>query len=198
MIKLAITGGIACGKSEVGSQLSAAGIPVCEADDLAHAAMAAGRDVHRSVVRAFGSGIVGSDGEIDRHVLGRRVFEDPAALATLNRLVHPEVRRAWVGWLAERRAEGAKMAAVIVPLLYEVGDADAWDVVVCVTAPRDMQVARLMERGLTQVEAGQRIASQMDVKEKAIRADYVIVNHGTFELLKRQTSKVLDSILETM
>lgn len=196
MINVAITGGIACGKSEVGSFLSARGVPVCDADALAHAALAPEGEAYDAVVRAFGRDILDAEGRIDRGRLGDRVFGSATERDELNRLVHPAVIRAWKQWLRAREDEGARLAAVIIPLLYEVGETGTWDAVVCVTAPRETQVARLLERGLTRQQAGQRIAAQMDVKEKAIRADYVLINHGTKALLNRQMHKVLESILE--
>ena len=85
MIRIAVTGGIASGKSTVGTMLIARGAAVCDADQLAHAAMAGGSEVHRAVVGAFGEAILGPDGEIDRAVLGRRVFAGEAARLRLMR-----------------------------------------------------------------------------------------------------------------
>jgi dephospho-CoA kinase len=197
MVRIAVTGGIACGKSLVGSYLAEQGIAVCEADRLAHGALSRGEPVFDSVVRAFGNDILGADGAIDRSVLGKRVFADPALLARLNALVHPEVKRRWLTWMSDAAGD-SRPAAAIIPLLYEIGEErEEWTAVICVSAPRSRQLEWLALRGLTPEEAEQRIASQWPSRRKMALADYVIINSGTKELLIRQTQKALRCILET-
>lgn len=196
MLKIALTGGIACGKSLVGSILTDAGISVCEADRLAHDLTEPGQPAYQRVVEAFGDGILDEAGAIDRVTLGREVFADSGRLAALNAIVHPPVRDAWCRWLEERAAQGCDMAVVTVPLLHEIRDEGAWDTVICVCASGDTQHRRLEERGLSPANAELRIASQMDVREKAVRSDYVIVNNAGIDLLRQQTTLVLESILE--
>jgi dephospho-CoA kinase len=193
MKRIAITGGIACGKSQVGMVLEAEGVPVCEADDIARGLLQPGEAVFREVVGSFGQEILTPDGEINRGILGRRVFADAIEREKLNRCVHPETRVRWTAWL---KAQETPVAAVIIPLLYEIDDGGNWDAVMCVTASRGVQLERLAERGLDREEAGQRIAAQLDVTEKAKRADFVIANSGSRELLKEQTVRVLNSIRE--
>lgn len=195
MVRIAVTGGIACGKSMVGKFLSDDGIPVCEADELAHGVMRPGRETFAEVVRAFGKGVVGKDGTIDRPRLGRRVFSRPHELARLNALVHPAVKRAWGRWLAERRRDSLA-AAVIVPLLYEVGVDKGWDAIVCVTASEATQIRRLKSRGLSEADARKRINAQMITSRKAEQADFVIVNDGTEAMLRKQVGRVVSSIVE--
>lgn len=208
MVRIAVTGGIACGKSLVGSFLADAGIAVCEADALAHALMEPGMPAFGEIVRTFGRNILGADGSIDRHLLANRVFSDLRELAGLNAIVHPEVKKSWEKWLAERKTESEenrtsesrtpkyRAAAVIIPLLYETDGAEDWDTVVCVSASEEMQMRRLGDRGILEPEARKRIAAQMAVCDKASLADYVIVNEGTKELLREQTMKIRQSILE--
>jgi dephospho-CoA kinase len=193
MVRMAVTGGIACGKSTVGAILAERGIPVCEADLLAHAEMQKGRPVFRAVVEAFGDGILDASGQIDRAGLGRQVFSDPEKLTRLNRLVHPAVREAWRRWLDEREGDCCA-AAVVIPLLYEVKEDQGWDAVVCVSSRTQMQLARLQERGLTEAEARSRMAAQMPLAAKMERADYVICNYGTIEILKEQAELVARAI----
>jgi dephospho-CoA kinase len=123
------------------------------------------------------------------------VFDDPARLSALNSIVHPEVRRLWTAWLAGV-GPGSKAAIVIIPLLYEIGDDANWDTVICVSAPEEDQMRRLLARGLSEREAGRRLSAQMSVLEKMERADYVIYNTGTVELLKKQTGRVVSQLLE--
>jgi dephospho-CoA kinase len=196
MVRFSITGGIACGKSLVGSFMRDLGVEVCEADDLAHRLMEPDGGAYGLVIRSFGSGILDADGRIDRKRLGALVFADDGERMRLNAIVHPLVRQAWRTWMDERAAMRCRTAAVIVPLLYEVGEGAGWDAVVCVCAGLSVQHARLLERGLTEEEACQRVAAQMAQADKAERADYVIVNDGTRDVLQEQTKRVLESILE--
>lgn len=194
MRKVALTGGIACGKSLVGAYFAAGGLPVCDADDLAHQALAPGQEPYRRVIEMFGRELVRPDGTLDRRELGRRVFGNREALARLNALVHPSVRAAWEAWLRDQRAARRDCAVVILPLLYEIGEETRWDTVVCVVAPRELQIARLRNLGFTEEEVHQRLAAQMDPWDKAERADMVIVNAGGIDVLQRQTGYVLDAL----
>ena len=194
MFRLAVTGGIACGKSLVGRILSREGVSVCEADRLAHELMVPGTVVYRGVLDAFGGGILGPEGEVDRSVLGKRVFSDPASLRRLNRLVHPHVVSAWRAWLDT--VDSDRPAAVIVPLLYEIGVERGWDAVLCVASAETVQRRRLAQRGLTEAEIDQRLAAQMPLMEKMLKADFVVVNDGSEDLLNRQTVRVLRRLME--
>jgi dephospho-CoA kinase len=195
MIRIAITGGIACGKSLVGELISKNGLPVCDADHVAHQLLSAGSSVYNDVRRAFGDEILTRGGEIDRTALGALVFSDDKARSRLNALVHPGVQREWDAWLAEQMAAGSPAAAVLVPLLFEADMAGGWDTVVCVACSRQTQLARLAQRGLSPSDALQRLAAQAPVAEKMIRADVVIFNDGSKRLLKRQVEIVLRHML---
>lgn len=195
MLRVAVTGGMACGKSLAGACLGRQGFAVCETDDLAHRLMAPGQPVFRTLVARFGLGIVGEDGCIDRRVLGKRVFDQPNELAELNAFVHPHVVSGWQAWLADRE-KVCSAAAVIVPLLYEIGQGGGWDAVVCVAAPREDQIRRLKARGLSQVEALQRINAQMPLQCKAGLADYVVINTGAERALEEQITRIAEMILE--
>ena len=193
MVRIAITGGIACGKSLVGEIFQYSGIPVRDADDIVHELMTRGQPVYDKIIDAFGGTILGNDGAIDRAVLGKMVFSNPALLNQLNELVHPAVRDEWTQWLEKQSGHAA---AVIIPLLYEVSLDRGWNAVVCVgTSPRE-QRRRLRERGLSDADADARIRAQMDVARKMELADYVIFNNGSRSLLEQQTKRVIMKILE--
>lgn len=196
MVSIAVTGGIACGKSLFGAMLVESGIAVCEADELAHAALEPGAEAFADVAREFGGGVLAADGRIDRRALGAVVFSDASRLQRLNALVHPHVVRRMAGWLRERSESGAQAAAVIIPLLYEVGLSGTWDAEVCVCSPARAQVERLMGRGFAAPEAWQRIQAQWPLSAKCERADYVLVNNGTEARFRRQAKRVIDRILE--
>jgi dephospho-CoA kinase len=192
-IILAITGGIACGKTETGRILSAEGFKVLDCDFLAHELMAAGRPVFQAVVDFFGADVLAADGEIDRVLLGRRVFSDPVARAELNRLTHPAVLETARRWRQEC-IESGEDAAVLVPLLFETGWTDGWDAVVCLTATEEEVFRRLEQRGLSRDEARRRIAAQWPLHEKAARAEIVIENNETPEALRRRVLEMVERV----
>jgi len=192
-IILAVTGGIACGKSEVGRILADAGFDVLDTDRLAHDVMKTGTPVFEQVVENFGKSVLGLDGEIDRSQLGRIVFADPMAREALNGLVHPAVIEAAERWKAVRRAAGQE-AVVLVPLLFEVDWTQGWNAIVCVSADEDVVFQRLEKRGLNEEEARKRIAAQMPLAEKMAKADFVIRNNETLDALREKTMEVLEWI----
>jgi dephospho-CoA kinase len=196
MLKIVITGGIACGKSLVGSFFSEAGFAVCDTDDLAHSLLMSGSYVFNEVIRVFGKDILLDDGEIDRQRLGTIVFSNPEKLAMLNTIIHPRVKRMWIDWLAQKFEIGCKVAVLIVPLLFEIGEDKGWDAVICVSASDEVQVRRLKERGLSDSEIKRRIAAQWPITEKMKLADYVIRNDWTEGLLKQQVEIVIKHVRE--
>ncbi len=194
-LAIGLTGGIACGKTEVGRLLEREGAEVCDADAVAHDLIRAGQPLFDRVVERFGPGIVGRDGEIDRQALGRIVFADAGERAALEKIVHPDV----IGVLREWRDEvvgRGRHAVAVIPLLFEVGLDALWDATVCVTAPDGAVAERLKARGLTADEARSRIAAQMPVERKAEKADYVIRNEGTLKDLARETRNVWERLLK--
>ena len=193
MVTIAITGGIACGKSLVGRYMKELGLPVCEADELGHAVLAGDGESYAAVVGEFGPTIVGADGGIDRARLGALVFSVPEKLERLNALTHPAIMRRLRAWIVNQPA-GTGYVAAVIPLLHEIQDEGHWDVVVCVTSPQSDQMRRLEERGLAENEAEARIRSQFDQSRKMESSDYVIHNCGSQDLLREQTVRVVRSI----
>ena len=193
-LSIGLTGGIACGKSEVGRILEREGAQVRDADLLAHEMIRRGRPLFESVVKQFGLEIVGADGEIDRRILGRMVFADAAKRKVLEAMIHPAVIRELREWVIGETAQG-RNAVAIVPLLFEVGWMDLWDVVVCVAAPENLVVERLKRRGLSEFDARARMAAQMPLEEKIRKARYVIRNDETLDHLKENTQKVWQEIV---
>lgn len=164
-----------------------------DTDHLAHSLMRKGTMVHEQVVRAFGPDVLSPEGEIDRRVLGRRVFADRAARDNLNRMVHPAVIQSTGEWVREQRGRG-RCAAVLVPLLYETGWTRGWDAVLCIASNEETVFNRLASRGLSRCEAEQRIAAQMPLDEKCAQADWVIYNEGSLEELHEQIRRGLEKI----
>ena len=195
--RFAITGGIACGKSTVAAWLPQWGGAVLDADDVVHALEGPGGEAVAPIRAAFGPDVVGADGAVDRSALGRRVFRDPAALAVLNGLVHPLVRRRIGEWLAAPAPAGTRFRAAIIPLLFEAGwETAAWDAVIAIVSDEAEQLRRLEARGLGAAEARLRLASQMTCAEKARRADYAIWNNGTVDALRDAAGRLFQALLE--
>jgi dephospho-CoA kinase len=192
MLKVALTGGIATGKSHVLDCIRARGIPCLDADDLAHGVMVAGTEATTSIARRFGSGVLAEDGAVDRQKLAPLVFADQAARRDLEAIVHPAVYRAiTVALRTFERTSGSRLAVVAIPLLYETGHEKDFDRVVATVCRAETQMARLLARGLTGAAAVERLAAQMPAAEKARRADFVISTDGDFTETDRQVDAVL-------
>ena len=195
MLKIALTGGIATGKSHVLDQFRRRGVACLDADELAHGVTSAGTEATQAIAARFGAGILAADGAVDRKKMGPIVFADAAARHDLEAIVHPAVYRAIAAGLrAFELVGGAPLALVDVPLLYETGHASDFDRVIATACPPDLQIKRLIDRGMSEREAQQRLAAQMPAIEKASRADFMIRTDGSLE----ETDKQVDEIYRTL
>ncbi len=165
-LRIGLTGPIGCGKSTVARVLGRAGAVVVDADDAARAVTAPGEPALERIVARFGPRFVLPDGALDRSALGRLVFSDPAALADLERIVHPEVRRVIEGVFADAERAGAAAVVVEAIKLVEGGLAAACDEVWLVTCAPGAQRDRLLDRGLSPADAEQRIAAQAGIEAR--------------------------------
>lgn len=193
---LALTGGIASGKSTVAAMLQDRGAVVVDADAIVRDVQAPGSPVLAAIVEEFGSDVLSADGQLDRPALGSLVFGHPERLAALNTLVHPAVRRE-----SERRfrdALAADPAAVVVydvPLLAEARGGDSWDLVVVTHAPEELRVRRLVEnRGLSEDDARARIRSQVSDEDRLALADVVIDTTADIADTRRQVDDLWQRI----
>ncbi|MFV0372858.1 dephospho-CoA kinase [Microbacterium sp.] len=180
---VALTGGIASGKSTIAHRLDEYGAVVVDADQIVRDLQSPGSSTLGEIVAAFGNEVVHDDGSLDRAALGGLVFGDPERLARLNAIVHPAVRAESL-----RRFEaafGADPGAVVVydvPLLVEARLSDPWDLIVVADAPVDVRRRRLVElRGMSEQEAAARIASQAEDPRRLEVADVVIDTSGDLE-----------------
>ena len=178
---IGLTGGIACGKSNISDKLSSLGVQVIDADRISRALTAPGGAALPGIRAAFGDRFF-PGGALDRRALGALVFSDPEALNRLNGLTHPlilaEIRKRLDGL----NASGEPVCVLEAPLLYEAGLDRLCDTVWCAWVPEEIQIQRLTERdGLTREEAAQRIASQMPAAEKKRRSGLVIDTSGSRE-----------------
>ena len=196
MLSVALTGNIASGKSTVAELFRRWGATVIVADELVRQAQAPGSSVLRDIAAQFGREVILSDGSLDRAGLRRRVMGDRAALAQLNRIVHPAVHRRRLELLDEARARGDRIVISDIPLLFEAADPSEFDAVVLVDAPEPVRRARLLaERGLSTEEADRMLASQDPSGPKRARSDYVIDNDGDRAALERATAEVWRALL---
>lgn len=180
MKRVALTGGIATGKSYVLDQFRRLGVPCLDADELAHGVTGTGTEGTRAIAERFGPGILAADGSVDRRAMAAIVFADPTARRALEAIVHPAVYRAiTAGLRGFELIGGSPLAVVDIPLLYETGQEGDFDRVIVTVCPRPVQLARLLQRGMTEAEAEQRLAAQMPAAEKAARGDLVIRTDGT-------------------
>jgi dephospho-CoA kinase len=195
MLRVGLTGGIACGKSRVLARFAARGLSTLDLDHVAHDALASGGAAHDEVVAAFGSGILDSDGHIDRKVLGRTVFGDAGARARLNAIVHPRIRAAESHWVAEEKRRGAHVAVTDAALLVESGVHLRFDRLIVVHCSADDQIRRLMSRdGIDVTAARARIDAQMPLEEKR-RFGHVEIETSGEPL---DTDRVSDSVGEEL
>jgi dephospho-CoA kinase len=189
-----LTGGIGAGKSAALDRFRELGAVVIDSDDVARDVVEPGTDGHAAVVERFGSGIISSEGAVDRARLAAIVFADPDARADLEAIVHPRVRAE-----VRRRVSEAPADAIVVnavPLLVEAGLESDFDRVVVVEAPIEMRVSRLAQsRGMPRDQALARIAAQADDGRRRAVAWRVIVNDGSVEHLRTQVDDVWRALL---
>lgn len=196
MLSVALTGNIAAGKSTVAELFRRWGATIIDADQLVREVQAPGQPVLEKIGARFGLELIGKDGSLDRPALRTKVLADPAALADLNKIVHPEVRRRRLQLLAEARARGDRIVVSDIPLLFEADDPGGFDAVVLVDAPEAVRRKRLLAaRGLSSREADQMMAAQVDPVGKRLRSDYVIDNDGDFADLERAAAAVWQALL---
>jgi dephospho-CoA kinase len=188
-MRVGLTGGVASGKSTVSGILSELGAVVIDADLLAREAVDRDTDGLAEVVAAFGPEVLTPAGDLDRPALGALVFADEAKRRTLEAIIHPRVRAR----AAEIEASAPEGAVVVhdIPLLAETGQGAAFDAVLVVDVPTELQVERMVRnRGWSPAEAASRIAAQATREERRAIATYVVDNTGTLEDLRRRVSEV--------
>ena len=197
MLKVGLTGNIASGKSPVARVWSALGAPLIDADRLARQAVEPGTPALRAVVERWGAGVLDAEGRLDRGALRALVFADPAARRELEEIVHPEVARLRAEEYRRLADAGAPVVVADIPLLFEVGLQDEFDLVVLVDAPESVRRDRIVrDRGLTPGEADRMIAAQMPAAEKRPGADRVIENDGSLAELEARAAAVWREIQE--
>jgi dephospho-CoA kinase len=191
MLVLGLTGSVGMGKSTIAGFFAEAGVPVHDADATVHRLYAS--EAAPLIEAAFPG--TTADGIVDRTLLARRVLDDPAALKRLEAIVHPLVQASERLFLAEAEARGDKVAVLDIPLLFETGGEERVDAVVVVSAPAEVQRARVMERpGMTAEKFAAILAKQMPDVEKRRRADFVVDTSHEFDVTRAQVRAVLAAV----
>lgn len=190
MLRIGLTGGIAAGKSTASARFRELGATVVDHDVLARRAVEPGSAGLVEIVRAFGDRAV-KDGELDRSAMAKIVFNEPAARAQLNAIVHPHVFA--MSRAADNQARAARTRVVVhdIPLLFEATQGrENFDVVITVAADDDIRMRRLIEnRSMTEADARARIASQATDAQRASIADVVLDGNGSPDQLRAQVDK---------
>jgi dephospho-CoA kinase len=187
------------GKSAAATFLAQRGVTIVDTDLLARQLVEPGQPAIAEIRDAFGAKMIAPDGGLRRDLLARRVFSDSAARKTLEAILHPRIRRLWQSQLAEWRASNTRTAqhsntqyfCVVIPLLFETGAQTEVDATLCVACSAATQHQRLSLRGWNADQINQRINSQLPIEEKMARADYVIWNEASLDVLVAQLDRVL-------
>ncbi len=195
MLRVGLTGGIACGKSTVSGMLRDRDCQVLAADPLGHELLEPGQAAYDEVLREFGKDILAPGGKVDRKKLGTVVFADPVKRAKLNWILHPKILEVIRQWFkALDRPGGPEFAVLEAALIYEAAVNKELDrVVVCWCTP-EQQMERLEARGLTKEEAQRRVSAQMPISEKKRLADEVIDCSGPLEDTERQVAQLIEKL----
>lgn len=193
-VRVALTGGIATGKTYVSTRFREAGVPVVDADALSREVVAPGTPGLAAVRKRFGPDAVRSDGTMDRVRIGHLVFRDKRARQDLEGIIHPAVQKA-IDLFFEKLPKKTPFAVADIPLLYETGRDGQFDVVVVAACPRQMQIERVLSRDrLTREDAERRLAAQLPIEKKIERASYVIKTDAGFEQTDAQIEALLASL----
>ncbi|MCP4898097.1 MAG: dephospho-CoA kinase [bacterium] len=193
-LKVALTGGLASGKSEVAGQFHALGAAVVDADAFVHDLYQANARGTKEVVRLFGTQVLAVDGRVDRGVLGRLVLAESQALDSLNRAIHPLVRTRVDEWYDTLDPQ-VKVAIVEASLVVETGAYLEYDTVVVVWCRPEQQLDRAVQRGMSRDRALALLQAQMPLDEKRKIADSVIDNSGDRETLELKVAQVWRELL---
>jgi dephospho-CoA kinase len=195
--KLALTGGIATGKSHARERFEELGIPTVDADEIARKLPRRHSEALEAIVRRFGPAILNRNGTLNRRALAAVVFANPDARHDLEAILHPAVYRAIQAWFEHLELLGRhRIGLADIPLLFETGRHAGFDKVIVTWCPEEMQMTRMLDRGMTEQEAQQRMAAQLPSSEKKARADYVIDTSGSKEETDRQIETIFDEIVE--
>jgi len=197
VLKVAVTGGAGSGKTTVCNRLKELGVKVISSDALAKEAVAQGSLAHEKIVNYFGKKVLLSDGNLNRQELRSIIINDDVARLALERFIHPEISRLMHLRIAQAEQDGDPVLLVEVPLLFELGMAEQFDVVIVVSADHELRVKRLMDRdNVSRDEAEDLINVQMPQAEKVERAEFVLANDCSKDLLIRSVDLLFNNFFQ--
>ncbi len=179
------------GKSTSAQLLRDRGVLVVDTDDLARQVVEPGQPALAEVVAAFGPEILGSDGQLRRNELARRVFADPAARRQLEAILHPRIRMLWRAQVEAWHAEGHPLAVVVIPLLFETKAQAELDATICVACTPPTQEQRLLARGWSPKQIQQRNRAHWPIEQKIARADYLVWSEAGLDVHAAQLDRIL-------
>ncbi len=193
---LGLTGGIASGKSTVSNYLYEQGAAIIDADEVAREVVRPDTEGLASLKQKFGKQIIAADGTLKRRALGEIIFNDPAQRDLVNSILHPLITKKMLGQVKAAKQRGVDLVVLDVPLLFETHGERYCDGVLVVDIDPQLQLERLIKRnGYSRQEAQARMASQMSVKERRKRADFLVDNNGSEKETYQQIDVLLEKIL---
>lgn len=197
VLKVAVTGGAGSGKTTVCNRLKELGVKVISSDALAKEAVAQGSLAHEKIVNYFGKKVLLNDGNLNRQELRSIIINDDVARLALERFIHPEISRLMHLRIAQAEQDGDPVLLVEVPLLFELGMAEQFDVVIVVSADHELRVKRLMDRdNVSRDEAEDLINVQMPQAEKVERAEFVLANDCSKDQLIRSVDLLFNNFFQ--
>lgn len=189
MLRVALSGGIASGKTTVSDCFADLGVPVVDADLLARKVVEPHSDGLAAISKRFGDRILDTDGTLNRRLLRQIIFDDPEARTDLEAITHPRIRELTLERLNLHEQEGKDYAIVVIPLLVETGQQNTYDHIVIVDVEVKTQLNRLMKRdGSSEEQARKILASQANREQRLAIADDVVTNDGNIESTRKQVS----------
>jgi dephospho-CoA kinase len=194
MMTFGLTGGLGMGKTTAARFLHERGAQIVDTDELARQLVQPGQSALVEIQMIFGKSIVAPNGELRRDELARIVFADAAARKKLEAILHPRIRERWLAQVEAWRGENHALAVVVIPLLFETQAESHFDKIICVACSAENQRQRLLARGWTPEQIGQRIAAQWPVEQKIARADFVIWTDGGLDAHAQQIERIFTKL----
>jgi dephospho-CoA kinase len=189
-----LTGGVGMGKSTTAGFFLQRDARLIDTDEIAHELVRPGRPALAKIKNEFGEKVISSGGGLKRAALAQIIFADNAARKKLEAILHPRIRERWLAQIETWRKENCKLAVVVIPLLFETQAESQFDKIICVACSAANQQKRLSERGWTPEQIKQRIAAQMPVDQKIVRADFVVWTDGDLDSHEAQIRRVIASL----
>lgn len=194
-VLVGLTGGPEVGKSEVSKILAKKGAKIISADAIGHMLLRNNKSIKKILINLFGKGVLTNTGDFDRKKIGAVVFDDPEIMASYNEIIHPplikHLKRELTKLSQNRRY---RIVVVDAALIFEWGIADWFDLILVVTAKRDLRLSRLCRKGLRRNQAEKRLASQLPQRLKVALADYVIENNSSRLHLAKKVDRFVEAI----